>query len=223
MSKQRRAGIVAAGAYVPAHRLAHSSFVSPHSTGTRAVANYDEDTTSVGVEAGRRALADYRGPAVGQLLFATSAPAYADKTNATVVHAALGLASSCPADDMVGAVRSGVAAIRAAANAAASGTPSLAVAADIRTGLPGSVDERTGGDGAAAFVFADEGSFLAELVGQGAATAEFLDRWRVPVRTIPTCGRSGSVRLHTRRWPRRHLPMPSRMPAMGSTRWRTLS
>jgi uncharacterized OB-fold protein len=61
----------------------------------------------------------------------------------------------------------------------------MAVLADIRTGLPGSADERDGGDGAAAFVFAgaDDGAglpVLAEIIGQGYATAEFLDRWRTP-------------------------------------------
>jgi uncharacterized OB-fold protein len=55
------------------------------------------------------------------------------------------------------------------------------VASDIRTGLPGSADEREGGDGAAAFVVGEtDGPVLAELIGRGAATEEFLDRWRLP-------------------------------------------
>ena len=117
-----------------------------------------------------------------QLFFATTVPAYADKTNATAVHAALRLPADALAVDMAGAVRSGVGAL---VTAAASAVPTMAVLADIRTGLPGSADERDGGDGAAAFVFggADGGAglpVLAEIIGQGCATAEFLDRWRAP-------------------------------------------
>src|SRR5207249_4405710 len=50
---------------------------------------------------------------------------------------------------------------------------------DVRTGLPGSGDETNGGDGAAAFVFGAT-DVIAEPIGAGSATAEFLDRWRVP-------------------------------------------
>ena len=89
----------------------------------------------------------------------------------------------------------------------------MAVLSDIRTGLPGSTDERDGGDGAVAFVFGDrqwhcrrkgDGSrCYAEIVGQGSATDEFLDRWRMPGERRRTCGRSGSVRRCTCRSPRR--------------------
>lgn len=180
MDTHSNAGIVAAGAYLPTYRLARSTFAGPTASGTRAVAGYDEDTTSLGVEAGRRALAQYQGPPIGRLFFATSVPAYADKTNATTVHAALGLPAACAAYDMVGSVRSGVGAIQAAADAAHHEAAAMAVLSDIRIGLPGSDDERTGGDGAAALVFATDGPFLATIVAHGAMTTEFLDRWRIP-------------------------------------------
>ena len=95
------------------------------------------------------------------------------------MHAALRLPADALAVDMVGAVRSGVGALVAAAESA---VPTMAVLADIRTGLPGSADERDGGDGAAAFVFGAGADMpvLAEIIGQGSATAEFLDRWRAP-------------------------------------------
>ena len=59
------------------------------------------------------------------------------------------------------------------------GRTTLAVLSDLRTGLAGSAEERDSGDGAAAFVCAPDGA-VAELVGRGAASDEFLDRWRVP-------------------------------------------
>ncbi|TML95775.1 MAG: hydroxymethylglutaryl-CoA synthase, partial [Actinobacteria bacterium] len=87
-------GIVSYGAYLPRHRLARAAIRETlgqgGGKGTRSVAGYDEDTTSMGVEAARKAC--WNGSfAPASLHFATTAPAYADKTNATAVHAALGL------------------------------------------------------------------------------------------------------------------------------------
>ena len=171
-------GIVAYGAYLPRHLLARESIREVlgegGGKGTRTVASYDEDTTSMAVEAARRArkAADF-SPA--SLHFATTAPAYADKTNATAVHAALDLPPEVFAGDHVGSVRAAVGALRAAA---ADG--GLAVLSDIRTGRPGSADEANGGDGAAAFAFGSGDGVIAELVAQASATAEFLERWRAP-------------------------------------------
>ena len=81
---------------------------------------------------------------------------------------------------MVGAVRSAMGALGAGL---ASSRPSLVVAADIRTGLPGSADERDGGDGASAFLVGPGDAahpVLAECLAAGSATGEFLERWRVP-------------------------------------------
>src|SRR5919108_3231450 len=176
-------GIIAYGVYLPYWRLERKAIAealgAPAGFGTRAVASYDEDTTSLGVEAGRAAL---RGATVvpQALHFATSDPAYADKTNANAIHAALDLPTSAFAVDVVGAVRGAVGAMRAARDARAA---ALAVLSDIRTGLPGGGDERDGGDGAAAFLFADdapEARGLLEPIGGASATAEFLDRWRLP-------------------------------------------
>ena len=182
-------GLVGYGAYIPFYRLERSRIAgvlgSGGGRGTRSAAAYDEDTTSMGVAAGRAALARLTGArreSVRQLFLATTVPAYADKTNATAVHAALRLPAEALAVDIVGAVRSGVGALVTAAQAP---VPAVAVLTDIRTGLPGSTDERDGGDGAAAFVFGGDAAddrmpVLADIIGQGSATAEFLDRWRAP-------------------------------------------
>src|SRR5580765_8410117 len=96
-------GLIAYGTYVPYWRLRRSAITEALGAGggkgTRAVASYDEDTTSMGVEAARVALRSAPGvePSV---LFATTDPAYVDKTNATAIHAALGLPSSTGAYDM---------------------------------------------------------------------------------------------------------------------------
>jgi hydroxymethylglutaryl-CoA synthase len=175
-------GLLAWGAYVPYARLDRKAIAAAlgggPGSGTRAVASYDEDSTSLGVEAARTALrrASVTPEAV---YFATTDPAYLDKTNATAIHASLDLPTSAAAYDMLGSVRSAAGAMRAALDARG---PALAVVADVRTGLAGGGDERDGGDAAAAFLFGD-GEVAAEALGHASQSAEFLDRWRVPGET----------------------------------------
>ncbi len=176
-------GIVAWGSYLPYWRLQRAAIKAVLGAGggkgTRAVASYDEDTTTLGVEAGRRALAmGHDGDQVGDLFFSTPAPGYLDKTNATTVHAALGLARDAGAYDFVGSPRSAQGTLLAALTSARS-RPTLAVVADLRTGLAGGPEERDAGDGAVAILCADDGA-VAELIGRGTSSDEFLDRWRVP-------------------------------------------
>ena len=174
-------GILRWGTYLPHRRLDRTTIAAIAGTGggkgTRTVASYDEDTTTMGVEAARRAL---RGADVepASMWFATTTPTYLDKTNATTVHAALRLARDVPAYDALGSARSAIGALRAGLGAAA-GAPALVVASDVRVGLPGGPDEAAGGDGAAAVVVG-EGTVAAELVGIASTSEEFLDRWRVP-------------------------------------------
>jgi uncharacterized OB-fold protein len=54
------------------------------------------------------------------------------------------------------------------------------VAADARDGLPTSGDEAAGGDAGAAVLVGEGPGVVAELVGVGAASDEFTDRWRAP-------------------------------------------
>jgi len=178
-------GILSYGAYLPYRRLDRSEIKAVAGTGggkgTRTVASYDEDATTMGVAAARTALraAPVGADELASLWFATVAPPYLDKTNATAVHAALRLPSGAPAYDVNGAVRSAAGALWAGM---ATGKPALVVTADVRTGRPGSADEAAGGDGASALLVgtADQGPLLAEVIGTGGATEEFLDRWRTP-------------------------------------------
>lgn len=159
-------------AYVPSWRIADVS------RGNRVVAAFDEDSTTMGTQAAGALLRGAgSGAAVPTLYFATTSPAYLDKTNATAIHAALGLERGSFAADVVGSARSGVAAMRAA-----EAEGGLAVLADVRTGRPGSADEKLGGDGAAAFLFGP-GDGVARVLARRSLTSEFLDRWRLPSST----------------------------------------
>jgi hydroxymethylglutaryl-CoA synthase len=183
-----RRGIVAWGAYLPHWRLDRSEIAAVAGggggRGTRTVASYDEDATTMAVEAARAALGAWAGAGgatdtVDAVWFATTSPPYLDRTNATAVHAALQLDPAAGAYDAVGSVRSASGALRAGL----AGTGSaLVVAADVRGGLPGGPDEAAGGDGAVALVVGDgtSGPLLAEHLASASATEELLDRWRPP-------------------------------------------
>jgi hydroxymethylglutaryl-CoA synthase len=161
-------GLIGYAAYLPHYRLVGEDIGLRR--GDRVVAAFDEDSTTMAVAAA----ADIPGArAANALYFATSAPAYADKTNATAIHAALGLPEDSLAVDFCGTGRSGFAAIVAAASAGG-----LAVSADVRVGRPGSADEKLGGDGAAALLFGGAGPAIAEVIATASLTVEFLDRWR---------------------------------------------
>ncbi|MBB3042659.1 zinc ribbon domain-containing protein [Nocardioides soli] len=169
-------GIESYAAYVPSPRLDRADIArvlaAGRGKGVRPVASYDEDSTTMAVEATRRAL---RGAhPVESVWFATSRPAYLEKSNAATVAAAAGLPVEVAAYDVSGAVRGGAGALRAGLAAGAA----VVVASDLRLGLPGSADESAGADAAAAFVVGAEP--VAELVGTASLTSEFLDRWREP-------------------------------------------
>lgn len=174
-------GIISAAGSVPYRRLARADIAafmgSGGGKGTRAVASHDEDTTTLGVEAARVALRAAPGRTPDALWFATSSPAYLDKTNATAVAAALRLPNDTAAYDFGGALRSGMGALRSALNG--TGT-TLVVGADVRDGLPTSADEAAGGDAGAAILVGEGPGVLAELAGIGSASDEFTDRWRTP-------------------------------------------
>jgi 3-hydroxy-3-methylglutaryl CoA synthase/uncharacterized OB-fold protein len=172
-------GIISAAGYVPFRRLQRAdiakTFGSGGGKGTRSVASYDEDTTTMGVEAARLALrSSNASPAA--LWFATAEPAYLDKNNASTVHSALRLDTDVPAYDFGGALRSGVGALRAALDN--NGTV-LVITSDMRNGLPTSADEAQAGDGAAAILVGEE-NVVAEYLGAASATEEFIERWRTP-------------------------------------------
>lgn len=175
-------GIIGYGTYVPHHRLQRSAITATLGAGggrgARSVAGFDEDATSMAVEASR-ALMRTVDITPSALTFVTSTPPYLDKTNANVIHAALRLPTSVFAADAGGAPRSLAHALQAAFDGR---RPALVVSADVRTGRPSSADEANGGDAAVALMIGDDtdAPVIAEHLGGASSTAEFLERWRLP-------------------------------------------
>jgi hydroxymethylglutaryl-CoA synthase len=81
-------GILGWGVHLPRGRLDRSQITAlvgaGGGKGTRVVASYDEDTTTMAVEAGRNVLRA-GGPPPTAVWLATTTPAYLDKTTATAV------------------------------------------------------------------------------------------------------------------------------------------
>lgn len=176
-------GIITFGTHIPYWRLTGETVCDALGTGSkknaRSVASYDEDTTTMALEAARAALAGNDRSQIASLTLATGAPTYGAKTNATAVHAALGLPATVSTMDVGGAERSGLAALINAMNLPGE---NLVVLSDVGVGPAGSPDELGLGDGAAAFVVgaADGGSPAVELLARASMTEEFLDRWKAP-------------------------------------------
>ena len=141
-----------------------------------------DDARGGGGAAGASAAAT--APAARTVLFSTPDPAYLDKTNATAMHAALGLrrraagpttwrARPAPRWPRCSALAAG----------AASGGRRRGRVSDLRTGLAGSAEERGAGTAPPPSSAAPEGA-VAELVGRGACQR------RVP-RPLARPGREG--------------------------------
>ena len=134
-------GILGFAGYVPHHRLDRSAISAASGTnagkGTRSVASYDEDTTTMGVEAARlalRPLGDPAGRCARRAVVLDRDPAYLDKTNATASTPRCASTATCRRSTSAASVRSGVGALRAALDGGRDRC--CVVTADLRTGLP---------------------------------------------------------------------------------------
>jgi 3-hydroxy-3-methylglutaryl CoA synthase len=180
-------GIVAYGAYVPRRRLSRqvaydaNRWFAPGlrglAQGERAVANWDEDSITMGVEAARDALHGLDAAAPRHLYFASTTLPFRDRQNAGVIRAALHLDERLVALDVTGSLRAGTSALLTALGAAAGSGPALVVAADRRPARVASSQELQYGDGAAALLCGTDG-VVARLLGHHAAAVDFVDHFR---------------------------------------------
>ncbi|MEE9281070.1 MAG: OB-fold domain-containing protein [Myxococcota bacterium] len=169
-------GITRYGSYVPYFRLTRAAIGGGQ--GERAVASYDEDSVSMAVEAARDALRD--APPVDAVMFATTSPPYAEKLNAAMLQAALGLPRNVRSLELGSSSRMGLAGLLVGADIAGGGGRALVCAADVVTGAPGGTRESQSGDAGVAFLTGDDDEAIARFVGCASATTEVLDVWRLP-------------------------------------------
>ncbi len=178
-------GILAFGAYVPQRRLPRKiiadamAWANPalqaQGKGERAIRAWDEDSLSMAVAAARDSnLADFDPPQ--NLLLASTTLPYADRDNAAVIVAALGLGECINTLDMTASLRAGTAAL---ANALRDGDgTSLVIASDCRDARPASPQEMQIGHAATAMRVGDGDGLLARALAHRAISRDLVDHYR---------------------------------------------
>ena len=177
-------GIVSYGAYIPIYRMSRQILAQVWGgnagKGERAVANFDEDTITMAVEACVDALGGEQQGADG-LYFASTTPPYREKQCASIVAAALDFPVNTEffTADFTNSFRSGTSALKIGYEQIKGKMAKKVVVAiaDLRRPAPNSESEPSLGDGAAAFVLGDA-NVAAEIEGTYTTYSEFMDTWR---------------------------------------------
>ena len=198
-------GITGVGVHIPRYRLAAQTLASVwgregggEGRGERAIANHDEDSLTMAVEAGMAALGDRPSATLDGVFLATATSPYAEKSAAAVLATVLDLGPRAMCADLGGSLRAGTTALRLGLDAVRAGSAreALVAAADLRPAPPGGDLEPVLGDGAAAVVVGEGQQVLAELEGAVSITREFSDVWRLAGVPFPEQGDPTFVRAY---------------------------
>jgi len=137
-------GIVSYGAYIPIYRLSREAigamWVKSLGKGEKAVANADEDSLTMGVEAVLDCLNGMGRQQVDGLYFATASPPYVEKQSASIIRAAADLREDIPTMDIAHSLRGASSAMKAAMDAVQAGSARrvMVAAAECRIPAPNS-------------------------------------------------------------------------------------
>ena len=176
-------GIKSYGAYIPVYRLSESELARAWGgrggRGEIAVANYDEDSITMAVEASIDCLNVTDRDIADSLYFASTTPPYSEKMSASIVAAATDLRDDLFTLDIGNSLRCGTSAIKAAHDSIKSGSAKniLVTASDCRLAPPASEFESVFGDGAAAFLIGGEDVAVA-IEDSHSISSDFLDVWK---------------------------------------------
>jgi len=182
-------GIKSFGAYIPRRRIPRAVIAAAHAwalpalkslgKGEKAFCGWDEDAITMAVEAGRDCLrgASNANASILGLAFASTTAPYADLQNAAIVGAALRLPESRASVDVAGSLRAGVSALSQTL-LEVTDADKLVVAADRRSGKPGSTQEMLYGSGAAALRIGQGDDVIARFLGRETVTVPFVDHFR---------------------------------------------
>lgn len=176
-------GITSFGAYIPFYRLAHKEIARAWGgragDGERAVANVDEDSITMAVEAVRDLLAEGDGRDVDGLMFASTTSPYVEKQGSALIATAADLRSDIRVADYAGSLRSATTATLAAIDSVKAGSVSnvIIASADTRLAPPKSANERIFGDAASAISIGRD-RVIAELITSHSTVDEMTDVWR---------------------------------------------
>jgi hydroxymethylglutaryl-CoA synthase len=140
----------------------------------------DEDTITLSIEAGERAMALAGAHRPKSILVGSESHPYAVKPSAVIVGEALGLAPELFAADLEFACKGGTAALFLSTGLVAAGQlpAALAIGADCPQSAPGTLLEASVGAGASAFVVGSGSDVIARVEATGAASSDTTDFWR---------------------------------------------
>jgi hydroxymethylglutaryl-CoA synthase len=147
--------------------------------GQKSVANYDEDSITMAVEAASGCLNSQDRQEMDSIFFCSTTSPYKEKQSSTTVATATDLKTDILACDFANSIRAGSLGLRLAINSVKSGAAKnvMVVASDCRIGYPQSEDEQLFGDGAAAVVVGEEDP-IATIEYCNSLTNEITDIWR---------------------------------------------
>lgn len=173
-------GIKSYGAYIPIHRLGQGTkgWVG---RGERAVANFDEDSLTMGVAAGLNSLAGEERNKIEALYFASTSCPYHEKQAASTAAVACDLYPGVYTSDYANSLRAGTIALKSAIDAVKAGAAKqvLVIASDMRSVKTADPLEFTIGDGAAAFIVEDSPDVAVTIEDHFGLSSELLDTWRI--------------------------------------------
>ncbi len=182
-------GITSFGGYIPRLRLdrgvvyGSNAWMAPGligaARGERSMANWDEDSLTMTVEAARDCIEGFDKDKIDATYMASINFPFEDRQNSGILSAALNLKEEVESGDFTSSTRAGASALVAGMNAVKSG--------DYRNVLVGAGDRRITqmaymhelwyGDGAAALLLGDE-NVIAEFKGSYTITDDFVDHYR---------------------------------------------
>jgi len=182
-------GIVSYGGYVPRYRLNRKvifkamGWLNPGSAayarGEKSVANFDEDSLTMGSAAAIDCLTGFDRLRAEGLYFASTTMPYKERLNAGIIATALNLPDTIRTADYCNGLRSGTTALISALETVEAGKAErmLVCAADCRLGKTSTPQEMLFGDGAAALLVGND-DVIAEFHGAYFLSHDFVDHYR---------------------------------------------
>ncbi len=172
-------GMTGYSVYVPVHRLSRDAVSAATHTktiaGSRSVANFDEDSLTMGIEAALECLRNCKSKEpLKKLLLASASYPYVEKQSANIVAKVCGLREDLFTADIANTVRAGTAALSLALSGQEA---AMVVAADCRQTEQGEALEQLVGDAACAFTVGSQEP-IATLVKSLSVAGEFTDIWK---------------------------------------------
>lgn len=195
-------GIVGYGVYIPIYRIKSEEIarvwgempdriIKGLGIKEKAVANVDEDTTTISVEASKNALkrSDIDPKDIGAIYIGSESHPYAVKSTSSIVGEAIGATPHLNAADLEFACRAGTSALIMCMGLVNSNMIKygLAIGADTAQGRPGDALEYSAGCGGAAFVVGRD-NLIVEIEDYFSYTTDTPDFWRREKADYPSHG-----------------------------------